>query len=136
MWCQNLLILITFPCGCFQFCFFSRSACWNLSEVTSLVLCNKFVRRIKLPSADVDVVHYLFLSIFLAHLQQYLHDPTDPLKHCIFYIDLHAVYVLVSHGEILSPPYFQGGFFLDEKNPSYFCKKLFVALLTDWFSQT
>ena len=38
MWCQTSLILITFPCGCFQFCFIFCSDCWYLSELTRLVL--------------------------------------------------------------------------------------------------
>ena len=105
MWCQTSLTLITIPCGCFQFHFFSCSSCWTLSEVTRLVLCKIFALKIKLPSADVDTVQYLFLSIFPTYLQQYFHDPTDPLKQCIFCIDLHAVNVLVSHGEMLSSPY-------------------------------
>ena len=93
------LTLITVPCGCSHFRFFYCSACWALSEVTRLVLCKTFAQWIKLPSADVDKVQLLFLSIFPICLQKYLHHPHDPLKHCIFYIDPHAVNVLVSHGE-------------------------------------
>ena len=111
MWCQTSSTLITAPWGCFKFCFFSRSDCWILSEVTPLVLCKKFARLIKLLSVDVVTVQKLFLSIFPTYLQQYLHDPTDPLKHCIFYIDLHTANIIVSQGEMLSSPYFHGGIF-------------------------
>ena len=66
-----------------------------------------------------------FFSILPTYLQQYLHDPHDTLKRCILCIDLHAVNILVSRGEMLSSPYFQGGIyiFLDENVPSYFRKK-------------
>ena len=37
IWCQTSLIPITVPCLCFQFRFFSSSACCNLWEVTCLV---------------------------------------------------------------------------------------------------
>ena len=111
MWCQTSLILITVPCRCFQFHLFSRSDCWNLSEVIHLVLCKNIARQVKLTSADLDTVHSLFLSIFPTYLQQYLHETPDTLKHCILFIGLHAVNVLVSHGEILSSSYFQGGIF-------------------------
>ena len=77
-------------------------------------------RQIKLLSADVNTVNQLFLSNFTTYLQQSLHDPPDPLKRGIFCIDLHAVNILVSHGKILSSPYSQDGFFLDENNTSYF----------------
>ena len=124
MWCQTSFTLITVPCGFFQFRFFSRSACWALSEVTRLVLFKTIARQIKLPSSYLDTVQYLFLSIFPTYLQQYVHDPPDPLKYIIFFIDLHAVNVIVSHGEILSSQYFQGEIcFLGENNPSYSWKK-------------
>ena len=61
------------------------------------------------------------MSIFSTYLQEYLNDPPDPLKHRIFYIEINEINVLVSHGKMLSFPYFQGGIcFLDENNPSYF----------------
>ena len=85
-----------------------------------MVLCKKIAHKIKIPYGDVDSVQYLFLSIFPTHLKQYLNDPPDPLKNCIFCIDLHSVKVLVSYDEMLSSPYLQGGIcFLDENNPSY-----------------
>ena len=57
IWCHTSLILITVPCRCFQFRFLSRSTCWTLSEVTCLILWNKFAHQIKLPSADVYTVY-------------------------------------------------------------------------------
>ena len=38
IWCQTSWTLISVPCGCFQFRFFSRSSCCTFLEVTCLVL--------------------------------------------------------------------------------------------------
>ena len=77
--------------------------------------------------------HYavVFFSILPTYLQQYLHKPPDPLKHCILFIDLHAVKILISLGEMSSLIYFQGGFFGVKIIQVTFERIVFVTFVTD-----
>ena len=74
----------------------------------------------------------VFFFILPKYFQQYLHDPPDPLKECIYCIDLYSVNLLVSNDEMLSSPYFQGGVCFFGLKYSKLLLKEMVLLILLW----